>query len=436
MTNPFTYGNPISNPTRFFNRKREVELIFSRLHNAEFELSSIVGERRIGNTSLLKYLANPNVHHSHGFDPHKYLFVYIDLRMVEEGTTPVRLWQRLLQQIPQYNQYADIVHRLEKMRETNAVKSFMLADLLDSIADRDQYIVFLLDEFEHVTKNKNFGPDFFNNLRSLVTSRSHNLSLITSSNRELIELCHSEVIRSSPFFNIFANINLRLFTEAGAQQLILLSLEGTGVSFTDVEINSIFRTAGYHPYFLKVAGYFLFEAYTLKLKPEERARYLSKKFREQADSQISDYWHRSNDQEKIVLTTLALLKRQRQVEGLAFNMKQLEELYIHSSQTLMQLENRGLVISKGDMHSLFNASIGEWIYSELTNTMRDIQSYEEWLQSNKAIMQRLSSRAKKDIGEILPKISSRYRELIVTWVSDPRNIIALASLLRSALGFH
>ena len=52
-SNPFTYGNPISEPARFFGREREVGQVFSRLRNDEFESSSLVGDRRIGKTSLL-----------------------------------------------------------------------------------------------------------------------------------------------------------------------------------------------------------------------------------------------------------------------------------------------------------------------------------------------------------------------------------------------
>src|SRR5260370_41708320 len=52
IVNPFTYGNPISDPKRFFGRRKEIDQVFSRLRNAEFESSSIVGERRIGKTSL------------------------------------------------------------------------------------------------------------------------------------------------------------------------------------------------------------------------------------------------------------------------------------------------------------------------------------------------------------------------------------------------
>jgi len=68
-TNPFTYGNPISDPARFFGRRAEVEQVYTRLLNAEFESSSIVGERRTGKTSLLYYIAHPSTASAHGLDP-------------------------------------------------------------------------------------------------------------------------------------------------------------------------------------------------------------------------------------------------------------------------------------------------------------------------------------------------------------------------------
>ena len=94
--NPFTYGNPISDPRRFFGRAREVEQIFGRLRNEEFESSSVVGDRRIGKTSLLNYLADPGVRAAHGLGSGRYIFVYVDLQMVDETMGPEQLWRRLL----------------------------------------------------------------------------------------------------------------------------------------------------------------------------------------------------------------------------------------------------------------------------------------------------------------------------------------------------
>src|SRR5215467_3687834 len=95
-SNPFTYGNPISNPRRFFGRSREIEQIFGRLRNEEFESSSLVGDRRIGKTSLLNYLTDPSVRAAHNLGPEHYIFVYVDLEMVDETMGPEQLWRRLL----------------------------------------------------------------------------------------------------------------------------------------------------------------------------------------------------------------------------------------------------------------------------------------------------------------------------------------------------
>ncbi len=53
--NPFTHGGPINNPDRFIGRDDELKQILDRLRDESFSSTSIVGERRIGRTSLLKF---------------------------------------------------------------------------------------------------------------------------------------------------------------------------------------------------------------------------------------------------------------------------------------------------------------------------------------------------------------------------------------------
>lgn len=429
--NPFTYGNPISDSARFFGREREIEQIFSRLCNAEFESSSLVGERRIGKTSLLNIIAHPDVRRARGLDPSQYLFVYVDMQMVDHSVTPARLWQRLLKQMGGECQNAEVKQMLDDLRKEEAIDTFALADLFTSISRKQQYVVFLLDEFENVTTNQNFGPDFFYGLRSLAIH--HNLALVTSSRRELIELCHSEAIRSSPFFNIFANINVGLFSADESHQLISRSLQDTGISFTGGEINAIIDLAGGHPYFLQAACYFLYEAYARNLTAADRHKFLENEFRNEAASHLADCWHNSEDRDRIVLTVLALLERQSKANGRSFGAGQLQEYYARSGETLAHLSKRGLVTVQAGRYALFTSLWGEWIRQEITGAAKDTQSYDEWLKSNQSTLAKLSSITKTEIGELLPKISGRYRDLIVDWLSDPKSLLAVAGLLRSML---
>ena len=351
--------------------------------------------------------------------------------MIDKEATPQRLWQRMLRQMARYCQDAEVKQTIEEIRKEESIDILALADLFDSIDEKKQYVVFLLDEFENVTTNQNFGPDFFYGLRSLAIH--HNLALVTSSRQELIELCHSDAVRSSPFFNIFANINVGLFNADETRLLIARLLQGTGILFTEDEVNEIYRMAGYHPYFLQAACYFLFEAYAKDLPLAERHQNLQKEFREEANPHLADYWHNSHDHEKIVLTVLALLERQGKANGRSFSIGQLQEYYARSDQTLSHLEKRSLISAQPEGYALFNSLWGDWIMTEITDVPRDAQSYDDWLKSNQSTLDKLSSKAKSEMGEILPKISSKYRELIVGWVSDPKNWIVVVSLFKGVL---
>jgi hypothetical protein len=430
--NPFTYGNPISDPARFFGRQREVEQVFSRLRNAEAESSSLVGERRIGKTSLLHHLMHKQVRQKYGADSDQYIFVYADLQMVGPETTPTRLTRRLLRQLVRNTPQGEVKQIAEELRNLEVIDNFAMADLFDAVDEGGLHVVLLLDEFENVTTNSNFGPEFFYGLRSLAIQ--HNLTLITSSVRELIELTHSEAIRSSPFFNIFANINVRLFSQEEARDLIAGYLEGTRVRFNDEETVKLIRLAGTHPFFLQAACHFLFEAHQRNLGPVERQAFLLKEFREEATAHLEDYWRNSTDSEKIVLTALSLLARHGKAGESSFSLDQLKKLYTRSDQTLGRLEKRALLREVNGGYAIFNTVFGDWIIGEISNTMLDQRDYREWLNSNRSVMDRLSGKARSEIDEILPKISAGYRELIIGWVSDPRNLLTVANLLKGALG--
>jgi hypothetical protein len=429
--NPFTYGDPISNPTRFFGRSREVDRVFSRLCNAEFESSSLVGDRRIGKTSLLNFIAHPQVRCRYNLGGPDYIFVYVDLQMVDGNTTPTRLWQRLLKQLERQCQDETIKEIARSSTKAEPLDAFTLDELFEEIDHRSQHVVLLLDEFEQVTANKNFGPEFFYALRSLAIH--HKLALVTSSRRELIDLCHSETVRSSPFFNIFANISVSLLAQEDARRLISDSLAGSDVLFSADEVDFLLDMTGPHPYFLQAACSFMFDGHCRKLLPDARKESVQKAFRAEAASHLSDYWHNSDDHEKTALTAIALLERKGKGGGRSFNIHDLEEVCSRSEQTITRLEKRGLVVSQESRHALFSSSLGEWIVQELRAGLKEQQTYDAWLSVNKPVMDKISGGAQHELGVILPKIGAKYRDFVISWVSDPAHLLAVARLIRSAL---
>jgi hypothetical protein len=429
-SNPFTYGNPISDPQRFIGRAREVEQILGRLLNEEFESSSLVGDHRIGKTSLLKYLADPGVRQAHGLGPGRCSFVYADLQMVDQAMDPDRLWRRLLTLMQRQCADERVTEKVSALVRQERLDAFDLDELFQEVDDQGHHVVFLLDEFERVTANVNFGPDFYYGLRSLMIH--HGVALVTSSRLELIELCHSDAVKSSPFFNIFANISLRMFSRAEFELMVGRALAATAVAFSEPEMDCVVGLAGLHPYFLQAACHMLYEAYVLGLGRSERLDFLAEGFQADAVPHIIDYWDNSGDYEKIVLTAAALLERAAESpEG--FSLGDLQMVFSRGEPWIERLAKRGLLMSVGGRYRLFSSIVGPWILSQLTAELGEEQSYHEWLAHHQAAVDRVTGKHGSPLREVLPKIGARYRELIITWASDPQSVVAMAGLLKSVL---
>jgi len=427
--NPFTYGNPISDPQRFFGRTREVEQIFGRLRNKEFESSSVVGDRRIGKTSLLNNLADPGVRVAHGLEPERCSFVYVDLQLVDETMGPDQLWRRLLVLMRRHCANEEIARTLTAVEGRERLDTFDLDELFQEFDNKGQHVVFLLDEFDRVTENANFGPDFYYGLRSLIIH--HKVALVTSSRLELIELCHSEAVKSSPFFNIFANINLRLFSADDWQLMLSRSLGGTGVRFSEPELAQVLDLAGLHPFFLQVACCILYDCHQMSIDEAARRDLLAANFRTEASPHFVNYWDNSADYEKIVLTAAALLE-QTSAATREFSLTELRGVFSRGEPCAEHLVKRGLLMRGGDRYCLFSSVLGPWILRQISAELDEELSYHEWLEQNSGSVDRITGKH-SGLKEILPKIGTRYRQLIITWASDPQTFAAMVGLLKNLL---
>jgi len=412
VVNPFTYGNPINDPERFYGRQREVGQVFSRLRNPAFESSSIVGERRVGKTSLLRVMAHPDVIRAQGLDPEKFIFVYNDLSMVGESTTPLQLWLRLFRTIRRQVKDPDpeLNDIIADMRSSGAMDNYLLADFLDLLSDVGLYVVLLLDEFETITYNQNFGPDFFGVLRSLAIH--HNLALVTSSRQELVDLCHSEEVRTSPFFNIFANINLRGMTPAEAQQLIDKSLAGTGIVFTDREQEAIIEIGGYHPFFTQVAAHFLWDAYREDVPQGRCLDYMRRNLGTESDPHFSDYWQHSTENERIVLTALTLIGVNDRHGTIRCEFDQVQKAFGRLELVMRQLEKRSLVILHDEVSALFSPAFEDWVMDKVFDLVGTADhDFQDWLAKQ-------PRRFKPEVVEFLPRVNVEHRLWFGRWLSD------------------
>lgn len=239
--NPYLNRVMIPHPDLFFGRKGTVKRIMRRISSERPQSVSIVGERRIGKSSLLNFLNSPPTRLNYLENAEHYFFLFIDfqqLRSIDIQQFFEIIFSELEKQSGDIIELS-ITHDYEGMRF-----------LSEQLTSEGYKLILLFDEFESVTKNEKIGPEFYAIFRSLANNFS--IAFITSSGKNLKNMCVSHEIADSPFFNIFTVQHLGLFHENEAMSLITEPSESRGMPLKPVA-EKILSIGGFYPFFLQMA---------------------------------------------------------------------------------------------------------------------------------------------------------------------------------------
>lgn len=413
-TNPFTFGNPIRDPVRFYGRKEEIRQIVNRLLSSAHESTSVVGERRIGKTSLLKHLDTPEVAEGLGLHPNKYCMIYIDFQGLTD-ITPQRFWQRVLHKMERSICVPELIPEIKKIRGQDGFDLFDLEDLFTVITDSGLTTVLLLDEFEYVTQNPNFGTDFFGGLRALAIHQ--NLPLVTATRRALVDLCHSEELKGSPFFNIFANVVLRPFNRADMIEMLDGYYAGIEFPVSRQEKETIIQLGGGYPFFMQIAGHYMVEARQKGLELEPALIEMVEYFDAQADSHFTYMWSHSSESEKITLLAIIALSQQKPSEKTKPTLENLSRIHNRVHLDIPELVKRGLLLEDPQTKTfrLFSVSLEHWIGREISAIPGEEEpetSVQDWLKAGgRNEIQPVSGALPRFKKKYWPVISSVLKEL-------------------------
>jgi serine/threonine-protein kinase len=282
--NPYLNRTAIRDDRGFFGRQRELGTMFSRIDATEPQSVSVVGERRIGKSSLLRAL----VRRKQLFlqRPDEFVFAYLDLHEKVHGDV-AHFFSALIEKIG---------FGLHDIELSNAAPNYESIRTAVMRADRARLkLVLVLDEFEAITQNANFNLEFFSFLRSL--PNNYGVSFIVSSAREIQELCHSKDVAGSPFFNIFHKLNLGSFTPDEAAELIAEPSAAAGYPLQP-HTTSIIEIGGYFPFFLQLACCTFFE----NRSDLDDVRF---RFYEQARDHFDYVWDHLSERERTVCTKVS-----------------------------------------------------------------------------------------------------------------------------------
>jgi len=264
---PFVVGRPLRPDEKIFGREEAFQFIAEQL--ADFSSVNIVGERRLGKTSLLNHLL------AH---PQQYLKVPPDAVLVVArvdlqggvtdaarfyGTTLLELLSHLPAESAAAIRFAPLRERLEQTPEADYDEFAGVLRQLHAAKAPQLRPVLMLDEFERLLDRKDEHafpyPGFFDGIRSIMGT-AESLALVVASRRPLAEY-FADPQRpgslTSSFPTYFVPFQLEPLDEAAAHALLLQPSDHT---LTIAEATQAQAWAKGHPCHLQAAGAAFYEA--------------------------------------------------------------------------------------------------------------------------------------------------------------------------------
>ena len=307
--NPFSYGNVIDSH-KFLNREKPLRRIVRRLVT-KGQSSAIIGEPRIGKTSLLGYLSATETRrklYENAAD--KIVFSSLDSHMFPQAFTPENFWEQALSPLKEQLITAAPNSPLSKQYEvcrSNQFGTFTLETFFRALKQADYCLVLLIDEFDALIHHQVLNSvEFFGGLRSLASRSGGSLALVIAS-RQPIHKLNAETqymnTTGSPFFNIFSEVTLGRFPKKDVATLLRRGDE----HFTPDDRLAVSHIAGGHPYLLQVAAAALWEAYEDRVPtPKERWVQMGNQVYREQDWHFSDTWQVWTPAMRKAFTSVAL----------------------------------------------------------------------------------------------------------------------------------
>jgi len=240
MTNqesPFADRSMIKQRDRFFGRTAEKFAIFNALAAPKPQCVSIIGERRIGRSSLLWHIKQ--VYREMLPNAQRYHFAYLDLAR-DACTTPDQF-------------YAEVAQAFFKQRH-NHLTPHQFDDFMTEQRTADQKLILLLDEFNILQRRKDqfskdqFNDDFYDGLRA--RANAGELTYVLASHLPLAQIAVENDFTST-FFGIFTSVSLGEFTTEDARASFLRPVPNE-LSPANFAIVSRWLNKKYHPLKLRL----------------------------------------------------------------------------------------------------------------------------------------------------------------------------------------
>jgi len=291
--NPYYHRGPIRDPKQFYGREEELQSLLSLCKRRQ--CVEVVGERKIGKTSLLYQVLN-KTGDVQSFSDDPCVAVYLNPGLI---ATPYEFFGRVFRsigkQIPSLG-----IEVYEEIDQKNVHKL-----LKRQLGPRP--LILLLDEFEKLVSKTSFDPDFYSYLRGLTQAPLDELDvrIVTASQTRLAVFCTPEVVGKygSEFFNSFAPCSLGAFTERELVDFLVKTSGPFSVPMLDFK-QEIIQLGGRFPFFVQIACWYYFQAFVEQGHSMDKTQ-VRQKFLDEATEHFEYIWRHLDHGERQLVLALA-----------------------------------------------------------------------------------------------------------------------------------
>jgi len=279
--NPYSNIAGINSRDLFFGRQ---DIIFNSLNTLFADTPgcfSIVGQRKIGKTSLLQHVVRPSTIIENKFSTDHCVFIQLNCQSRLDALENMENFYRalldlILENLPEH--LRSVLCNLPNNQNTTlAWKAWQ--GTLKALRKENIRVITIFDEFDKAIWRKGLHDEgLFDNLRGFAQDHD-NFCWVTSTHQQLRDLFKGAWNRydipdylqasQSEFYNIAPARIISLLDDTAISELIKIPSSSGGVIFASDEIQQIKKIGGYFPYFIQRACYHYFDYHLLQTKPEE-----------------------------------------------------------------------------------------------------------------------------------------------------------------------
>ena len=291
MENPYITRGPVKDPEEFYGRDETIGRILNDIVRKQMQSRCIIGERKIGKTSLLYQIVDSRVQEKYVGEVESSIFVTTDITFFpdEPPTAFFQEWAKDISQALGQNPPTEFDY-------------LSFRGFVKDVTETGYKIIILLDEFEATAANSKLDRGFFQFLRAL--TQHYNTAFILFSRTPLHYFLREERFRDkfgSPFFNALNISYLKFLEESEARKLIEEPAQKTGVDITEFT-DSILEQAYYHPFLLQLLSGIVFDS---KESSNTDLKKILREFKIQTEEFFDYLWKHSDTDEQDALKKLS-----------------------------------------------------------------------------------------------------------------------------------